>query len=59
MRTSKTVLLCFAGYASGETVKLTAPSAPASGVQVLDGAFQGFSMELASFPDYAGNLSCV
>jgi hypothetical protein len=59
MWTAKIVLLCFARYVVGETVKLATPSAPSSGVKVLDAAFQGFSMELASFQDYAGNLSCV
>jgi hypothetical protein len=40
----------------GHSVVLNIPEVPPSGTQVLSGSFQGFSMEMASFPDIAGNL---
>lgn len=50
--------LCLAAVgAVGQTVKLAVPDAPAAGTQVLSGSFQGYSMEMASFPNMAGNLT--
>ncbi|KAH7383955.1 hypothetical protein BKA66DRAFT_549380 [Pyrenochaeta sp. MPI-SDFR-AT-0127] len=43
--------------APAEPVKLTIPDAPPSGTQTLDGSFQGYSMEMASFVNIAGNIS--
>jgi hypothetical protein len=50
--------LCLtAVVAVSHTVKLVVPDAPAAGTQVLSGSFQGYSMEMASFPSIAGNLT--
>ena len=51
--------LALASYTTAETVKLSAPDALAPPLVTLDGAFQGYSMELASFPQLAGNLRWV
>ena len=59
MKSVYSVPLCLAGCAAAETVRLSVPAAPAPGTIVLDGAYQGYSMELASFRDYAGNLRSV
>jgi hypothetical protein len=40
----------------GHSIVLDIPEAPPAGTQALSGSFQGFSMEMASFPDIAGNL---
>jgi hypothetical protein len=40
----------------GHSIVLDIPEAPPAGTQSLSGSFQGFSMEMASFPDIAGNL---
>ena len=51
------VTLCFTvPSVVGDRVVLDIPDRPPSGTQVLSGAFQGFSMEMASFPDIAGDL---
>ncbi|KAJ8117474.1 hypothetical protein OPT61_g1336 [Boeremia exigua] len=39
------------------TVQLSIPDVPPSGTQTLSGSFQGYSMEVASFADMAGNLT--
>lgn len=59
--TLKTLLLLTFGVvsASAETIKLTIPDAPPVGTQTLDGSYQGYSMEVASFADIAGDLSYV
>lgn len=38
-----------------DVVNLNIPQAPPAGTQVLGGSFQGYSLETASFLDYAGN----
>ena len=43
--------------AAAQTVRLTIPDAPPEGTQTLSGSFQGYSMEVASFADMAGNLT--
>ncbi|KAF2686058.1 glycoside hydrolase family 79 protein [Lentithecium fluviatile CBS 122367] len=43
--------------AASGAVKLVIPNAPPAGTQTLDGAFERYSMEMASFVDLAGNLS--
>ena len=40
----------------GQRVVLDIPELPPSGTHVLSGPFQGFSMEMASFADMAGDL---
>jgi hypothetical protein len=40
-----------------EVVQLNVPGEPPAGTSTLSGSFQGYSMEMASFPDMAGNLS--
>lgn len=40
-------------------VQLDIPSLPPAGTQTLSGSFQGYSMEVASFGDMAGNISYV
>jgi hypothetical protein len=52
-----TTLLFTAISASAQTVQLNIPDAPPPGTQTLSGSFQGYSMEVASFADMAGNLS--
>ncbi|KAF3038301.1 hypothetical protein E8E12_004839 [Didymella heteroderae] len=42
---------------AAQTVQLSIPDAPPAGTQTLSGSFQGYSMEVASFADMAGNLS--
>jgi hypothetical protein len=42
--------------AAAQTVHLDVPDAPPAGTQTLTGSFQGYSMEVASFADMAGNL---
>jgi hypothetical protein len=42
-----------------QTIKLNVPDAPPPGTQVLTGSFQGYSMEVASFANIAGNLTYV
>jgi hypothetical protein len=59
MKLTTTISLCLASYAAAQTIKLNAPDAPAQGTQTIDGAFQSYSIELASFPQLAGNLSFV
>jgi len=50
--------LCLAAVGVvGQTVKLAVPDGPVPGTQVLSGSFQGYSMEMASFPNMAGNLT--
>jgi hypothetical protein len=52
--------LCFTAVSTAaQTVQLTIPDAPPAGTQILSGSFQGYSMEVASFVDMAGNLSYV
>jgi hypothetical protein len=51
------VLLLIATTSTGEVMQLNVPNSPPSGTQTLNGSFQGYSMEMASFPDIAGNLS--
>ncbi|KAF2993348.1 hypothetical protein E8E13_000650 [Curvularia kusanoi] len=43
--------------AAAQTLLLNIPDAPPPGTQTLSGSFQGYSMEIASFADLAGNLS--
>jgi hypothetical protein len=43
--------------AAGEVVRLQVPNRPPVGTNILTGSFQGYSMEFASFPTIAGNLS--
>jgi hypothetical protein len=50
-------ILCLAAVGVGQTMKLAVPDGPAPGTQVLSGSFQGYSMEMASFPNMAGNLT--
>jgi hypothetical protein len=53
-------ILCLAAVGTAaQVMKLTIPDAPPAGTQTLSGSFQGYSMEVASFADMAGNLSCV
>jgi hypothetical protein len=52
-----TTLLFTAISAAAQTVLLNIPDAPPPGTQTLSGSFQGYSMEVASFADMAGNLS--
>jgi hypothetical protein len=59
MKSAVAILLCLTYRAVGETIELNVPATPPNGVQILDAAFQGYSMELASFPDIAGNLRWV
>lgn len=57
---TKIALPLFALAATGvaaDSVKLTVPDAPPAGTLTLDGSFQGYSMEVASFADIAGNLT--
>lgn len=50
--------LCFVAISTAaEIVQLSIPDAPPAGSQTLSGSFQGYSMEIASFADMAGNLS--
>ena len=56
--TLSTLYLAAVGTAA-QTVKLTIPDAPPAGTQTLSGSFQGYSMEVASFADMAGNLTYV
>lgn len=39
------------------TVQLHVPKEPPVGTNTLSDSFQGYSMEFASYPDIAGNLS--
>ena len=53
-------ILCLTAVGTAaQVVKLTIPDAPPAGTQILSGSFQGYSMEVASFADMAGNMSCV
>jgi hypothetical protein len=53
-------VFCFAAVSTAtQTVQLNIPDAPPTGTQTLSGSFQGYSMEVASFADMAGNLSYV
>lgn len=52
-----TTLLFAAISAAAQTVLLDIPDAPPPQTQTLSGSFQGYSMEVASFADMAGNLS--
>lgn len=60
MYSSVSLLLALAtiGIAT-EEVKLQVPDVPPIGTLTLDGSFQGYSMELASYPDIAGNKRYV
>ena len=50
--------LCLAAVSSAaQTVQLNIPDAPPAGTQTLSGSFQGYSMEVASFANIAGNLT--
>lgn len=50
--------LCFMAVgAAGQSVKLTIPDVPVAGTPIISGSFQGYSMEVASFADMAGNLT--
>jgi len=40
-------------------VSIALPSSAPAGRQVIDAAFQGYSIEFSYMVDYAGNLSCV
>ena len=52
--------LCLAVVSTAaQTVQLNIPDAPPAGTQTLSGSFQGYSMEVASFADIAGNLTYV
>lgn len=52
------ITLCLAATSTAaRTIVLSIPNAPPPGTQTLSGSFQGYSMEVASFPDLAGNLS--
>lgn len=49
--------LCLAGFGTAsQTVHFNIPKAPPAGTNTLRGSFQGYSMEVASFADMAGNL---
>jgi hypothetical protein len=54
--TLSTICLTVVGTAA-QMVKLTIPDSPPAGTQALSGSFQGYSMEVASFADMAGNLT--
>ncbi|KAL6707248.1 hypothetical protein ACN47E_004236 [Coniothyrium glycines] len=52
------ILLNFFALASAaDVVNLAVPNAPPAGTLVLDGSYQGYSMEVASFADIAGNIT--
>jgi len=52
--------LCIAAVGTAaQTVQLSIPDAPPAGTQTLSGSFQGYSMEIASFADMAGNITWV
>lgn len=52
--------LCIAAVGTAaQTVQLSIPNAPPPGTQTLSGSFQGYSMEVASYADMAGNLTWV
>ena len=53
------VIGAWAATAEADTIQLTIPDTPPSGVQTLDGSYQGYSMELASFANIAGNHTSV
>jgi hypothetical protein len=49
---------CFVAVTTAtQMVQLDIPNSPPAGTQTLSGSFQGYSMEVASFADMAGNLS--
>ena len=50
-------LLHPAAAATNNVIRLEIPDSPPPGTQSLSGSFQGYSMEMASFPSMAGNLS--
>lgn len=54
---SFTTLSLAAVSAAAQTMQLKIPDAPPAGTQTLSGSFQGYSMEVASFADLAGNLT--
>jgi hypothetical protein len=51
------VLLLTCTIKADEVVQLSVPKSPPFGTQILSGSFQGYSMEMASFPSIAGNVS--
>ncbi|KAH4605407.1 hypothetical protein HBI70_057420 [Parastagonospora nodorum] len=50
-------LLHTAAATTSNVIQLEIPDSPPAGTQSLSGSFQGYSMEMASFPSMAGNLS--
>lgn len=50
-------LLHTAAATTNNVIQLEIPDSPPAGTQSLSGSFQGYSMEMASFPSMAGNLS--
>jgi hypothetical protein len=56
--TSAAAMLIFASAAAAnDAIQLNVPKSPPTGTQTLSGSFQGYSMEMASFPSIAGNIS--
>jgi hypothetical protein len=56
--TSAAALLLFASAAAvNDAIQLNVPKSPPAGTQTLSSSFQGYSMEMASFPSIAGNVS--
>jgi hypothetical protein len=43
--------------AAHDVIQLQVPKPIPAGAQILAGSFQGYSMEMASFPSIAGNIS--
>ena len=48
-----------ATYYVGRQIELQIPDSPAEGSQVVDAAFQSYSIEYSYMLDYAGNFSYV
>lgn len=51
------VLLSSATGSNGQSIQVDIPDTPPAGTNTLSGSFQGYSMEVASFANIAGNLS--
>jgi hypothetical protein len=51
------LLLSGATGSNGQVIQVNVPDIPPAGTNTLTGSFQGYSMEVASFADIAGNLS--